>query len=439
MDKFVFGNNSLQNADKLTFTKTVTVKKNYDVIVCGGGVAGVAAAVSAAKRGCSTLLLEKSNILGGLGTLGLINLFVPMCNGYGKQIIFGLAEKWLRMSAELGWDTIPSEWAQGEPKHPTTSRYIQWYSPSIFAYQLTSEIKQSGADILFDCVATDPIMDGNECKGVIVETKGGTECYGCRMLIDTTGDCDVLRRGGIPTVSGENFFTFVTKMATLDGCRKAVEMGDIRHIYNDFYGGSINLFGDRQPADVPKWSGLSAEEVTDYIVRNHLLVLDKLKATDRKTRDIVTFPGMPQFRTTCHIKGDYSLKVSDAYRHFDDSVCAINDFEHRGHLFEVPLRCLTRRDTPNVLSAGRSADGTGYGWDLMRVIPPAILTGQAAGETAYLALKDGTSAADVNIKALQQNLEKANVMVHFPDEYIPEDRTVVIHGKHAAEIEGGHI
>ena len=76
-----------------TYNKTLVSKKKYDVIVCGGGVAGAAAAVSAAKRGVSVLLIEKSNMLGGLGTLGLINLFVPMCNGRGKQIIFGLAEK----------------------------------------------------------------------------------------------------------------------------------------------------------------------------------------------------------------------------------------------------------------------------------------------------------------------------------------------------------
>ena len=86
----------------IEYTRKIPVKKKYDVIVAGGGVAGVAAAVSAARCGCSTLLLEKSNILGGLGTLGLINLFVPMCNGRGKQIIFGLAERWLRKSAEIG-------------------------------------------------------------------------------------------------------------------------------------------------------------------------------------------------------------------------------------------------------------------------------------------------------------------------------------------------
>ena len=400
---------------EITFSNSIPVKNRFDVIVCGGGVAGVAAAVSSAQNGLSTLLLEKSNILGGLGTLGLINLFVPMCNGRGKQIIFGLAEKWLRMSAELGWDTIPDDWKNGEPKTPTEQRYIQRYSPAIFAYQLTNEIKKSGADILFDCMAVDPIMDGNICTGVITESKGGTEFYPCRILIDTTGDCDVLRRGGIPTVSGENFFTFSSKMVTLDGCKRALETNDIRYIYSGISGGTINLFGDNQPSDIPRWSGLNAEEVTDYIVRNHLLVLEKLKETNRKTREVVTTPGMPQFRTTAHIKGDYSLKVADAYRHFDDSVCAINDFEHRDHLFEVPLRTLTRRDFPNIITAGRSADGTGYGWDLLRAIPPAILTGQAAGETATLAIKDNTPVSDVNIRKLQSKLEKENVMVHFPD------------------------
>lgn len=430
---------SASSANEIVYSRKILRKRTYDVIVCGGGVAGVAAAVSAARNGCSTLLIEKSNMLGGLGTLGLINLFVPMCNGRGKQIIFGLAEKWLRKSAELGFDTIPTEWRDGEPREYTEKRYTQRYSPVIFAYQLTEEIVKGGVDILYDCLACDPVMDGNICSGVITESKGGTEYYGCRMLIDTTGDCDVLRRGGIPCISGENFFMFSAKMITLDSCRAAYEKGDISLAYRGICGGAVNLFGDGQPDDVPRWSGLSAEEVTDYIVRNHLIILEKLKATDRRTRDISTTPGMPQFRTTAHIKGDYSLSIDDAYRHFDDAICAINDFEHRDHLFEIPLRCLTRADYPNIITAGRSADGTGYGWDLIRVIPPAILTGQAAGEAAALALKTERDIARVDIHTLQSNLERENVMIHFPDSYVPEDKTVVIHGKNTAEIDGGHF
>ncbi|MBO5220558.1 MAG: FAD-dependent oxidoreductase, partial [Clostridia bacterium] len=72
-------------------------KAHYDVIVAGGGVAGAAAAVQLAREGKKTMLIEKSQKLGGLATLGLINLFVPMCNGRGKQIIFGMAEEMCRL------------------------------------------------------------------------------------------------------------------------------------------------------------------------------------------------------------------------------------------------------------------------------------------------------------------------------------------------------
>ena len=73
------------------------------------------------------------------------------------------------------------------------------------------------------------------------------------------------------------------------------------------------------------------------------------------------------------------------------------------------------------------------------MIPPAILTGQAAGEAACLAIRSGCAVARVDIAALQAKLEKENVMVHFPDSYVPEDRTVIIHGKNLTEISGGHL
>ena len=423
----------------ITITKSLNVKKEYDIIVCGGGVAGVAAAVTAADQGHSVLLIEKSNILGVLATLGLINFFVPMCNGRGKQIIFGLCEKWARLSARYGYDTIPDEWKNGEPKEPTDVRYCQRYSPYIFALCLTEEIQRCGADLLFDCIACDPVMEGNICKGVITESKGGTAYYGCKELIDVTGDCDVLRRGGVPVVAGENYYSYFAKLINLDTCQKAIDSQNIQKAFTMVCGGNINLFGDNQPEDMPRWSGLSAEEVTDYLVRNQLHMLNNIRKDDRKSREIAMLPMMPQFRTTAHLQGDYALSVQDAYRHFDDSICAINDFEHRDHLFEVPLRTITRRDYPNMLTAGRSASGTGYGWDLLRVIPPAIMTGQAAALAASHAIKEQTAAAAVDIRKLQNALEKENIMVHFPDDYLPDDRNVCIHGKNMAEIAGGHF
>ncbi|MBR2339926.1 MAG: FAD-dependent oxidoreductase [Clostridia bacterium] len=425
---------------KIVLNKELTAKREYDVIVVGGGVAGCAAAVSVAGKGKSVLLLEKTNLLGGLATIGLINMFVPMCNGRGQQIIFGLAEKWIRDSLKYSWQSMPSEWEKTGSPDGTNHRYYNHYSPNIFALQLTEEIVTSGVDLLFDCIGCEPVCEDGRCVGIITDSKAGLEFYGCKMIIDTSGDCDVLRRMGVPTVSGENYYTYVTKMLTLDSCKKAIEHNNIRFATYDYHGGSINLFGDNQPLDMPRWSGLSPEEVTDYLVRNQIEVLNKIRNDDRLSRDIVTLPTMPQFRTTCHIKGDYSLKVSDAYKHFDDSICAINDFEHRNHLFEVSLKTITRRDFPNVITAGRSASGEGYGWDLLRVIPPAILTGQAAGAVACQALDEGVGVADVNVSRLQNTLEGENVMIHFPDEYIPEDRTVIIHGKsHLPEDDIGHI
>lgn len=412
----------------ITLTRDLAPKAHYDVIVCGGGVAGCAAAVTAAKRGKNVLLIEKSNIFGGLATLGLINLFVPMCNGRGKQIIFGLAEKWLRDSAKYGYDTIPPEWKDGEPKEYTEARYMQRYSPYIFALQLTEEVKSCGAELLFDCIACEPVMEDKTCRGVVTYSKSGTEYYTCGMLIDVTGDCDVLRQGGVPCVAGKNFYTYIGKLITLESCAEAVESGNIRKAFKGVCGGTVNLYGDKQPEDIPQWSGLTVEEVSDYLVRNQLHMLENLKKTERNSREVAMIPLMPQFRTTCHLDGDYTLTVNDAYKHFDDSVCAINDFDHRDHLFEVPLRTLCRRDYPNMLTAGRSASGDGYGWDLLRVIPPAILTGQAAAEAACLAIDTGVGVAQVDIKVLQGLLEQDDIMVHFPDSYVPEDKTVIIHG-----------
>ncbi len=203
-------------------------------------------------------------------------------------------------------------------------------------------------------------------------------------------------------------------------------------------GGGINLFGDNQPADVPLWHGTDVYSVSDYLIRNQKVMFDKVKTYNGC--DIVQLPTIPQLRTSCHIQGNYTLTVGDAYRHHADSICAINDFEHRDHLFEVPYGCLCREGFDNVLTAGRCASGDGYGWDLLRVIPPAILTGQAAGEAAAMAIESG--GQDVNrvaVPELQKRLEKQNMMIHFPDEYVPEDKTVIIHGKNQDGHAEGHL
>lgn len=197
---------------------------------------------------------------------------------------------------------------------------------------MTEFVTNERVNILFDTVITAPIMENNICKGLVVENKTGCEYYGAKIVVDTTGDADVLLR---------------------------------------------------------------------------------------MTRTIVTLPGMPQFRKIRHIDGDYTLKVEDAYRHFDDSVAAICDFERRDYLYEVPYRTMVKTGFPNLITAGCTAAADGYAWDVLRVIPPAILTGQAAGVASAMAIDTQSDICKISTMELQRILEEQKIMIHFDDRLVP--------------------
>ena len=394
---------------------------DYEVIVAGGGVAGVAAAVSARRMGAKTLLIEKTIGLGGLATTGLIHFFVPMCNGRGVRIIKGMAEELLRLSVRYGFDTIPEPWKNGDPKKGETARYITRFSGPLFTLALTEFVLEEGVDLLFDTIITDVRMEGNICRGLVVENKSGCEYYGAGMVIDATGDGDVLVRAGVPTVTGKNFHTYQALGADLESCARAVEQRDISRLYEyRFSGGNADLYGGNHPADKPLRSGTTVKDVTEYVIENQLECLDKIRGDNRFERTILALPSMPQFRTTRHIVGEYTLQVEDAWRHFEDSVAAICDFDRRDYLYEVPYRTLYDGNYPNLMTAGRSASAEGYAWDVLRVIPPAILTGQAAGIACAMAQAEGCAVRSVDIRKLQEELARQDVMIHFDDALIPE-------------------
>ena len=131
---------------------TIDVGKSYDVIVAGAGVAGIAAAVQAKRHGKSVLLLEKMLTLGGLATAGLINLFVPMCNGRGTQIIKGMCDEFLKLSISMGYDSIPAVWktviipwtitrrVMSAATRPTSARccWRSWYTRKVWTFCWTA-------------------------------------------------------------------------------------------------------------------------------------------------------------------------------------------------------------------------------------------------------------------------------------------------------------
>lgn len=388
----------------------------YDVIVCGGGVAGVAAAVSARRAGSSVLLLEKTTLLGGLATIGIINFFVPMCNGKGKQVIKGMAEELLRLSVSHGFDSLPPEWKDGEPKTPTTRHYTTDFSAQIFALDLLDLIVREGVDIRFDALVAGAHVENGRITAIDIEDKSGRRTVEASVFIDTTGDSDLCCRAGAPVEAGLNYFSYFGRKVTLESCARAVAEKNIAKVYESCAGGIASLWGDNQPKDRRLYVGGDPDDVSEYLVENQLLLLDKIKGDERTSREIVTLPTMPQTRTTRHLVGDYTFSTDDKFVHHVDSVGAIPDFSAPNDLYEVPYRTMVNKGFPNLIAAGRCASAKGYGWDILRVIPPAILTGQAAGIAAAQSVKRNIDATAVDVPALQEALAEAGIIIHFNEE-----------------------
>jgi hypothetical protein len=223
----------------------------------------------------------------------------------------------------------------------------------------------------------------------------------------------MLHYAGVPTVTGGTYKnTYAAFCVTLESCKYAVETGDIANL-------TFDKFARGEHGKL--WDGTNGDDVSRYLVTNQLKLLNNIKGDDRRFRDITLLPIMPQFRTTRHIDGNYTLRSEDAYRHFEDSVCAICDFDRRDYLMEVPYRTLICSGYDNLITAGRSAAAEGYAWDVLRVIPPAIVTGQAAGLAACQAIDTGKGIDEIDVAVLQKKLESQNVMIHFDDALVPQN------------------
>ncbi len=369
--------------------KTIN-KGHYNVIVVGGGIAGVAAAVSAAREGMSVLLIEKQINLGGLATGGLISWYEPLCNGEGEQIVFGIAEELIKLSVKYCYDSLPEKWGGSERSGHRRDRYASMYSPTVFSLALDEYVMQNGAELLFDTLATYPVMERNICKGVIVENISGREEYSADVVIDATGTAAVMHRAGVPCVDGQNFASYTVHKID-DGIIDEYKDNGYTWKLRRWDGAGSDMDGNGQPEGEKLISGTDAKEASDYIVRGKARMLEKIKAWDRYSFDLMSIPTMPQFRTIRHIVGDSDFNA-DTEISFPDSIGRLTDFRARKipNTYDFPLSALYNSDFPNLLAAGRIiSTSTRDGWEVARVIPSCAKTGEEAGKAAARYVKTG--------------------------------------------------
>ena len=374
--------------------RTIT-RNEYDVIVVGGGIAGVAAAVSAAREGGKVLLLEKQVNLGGLATVGLISWYEPLCDGRGNQVVFGIAEELIKLAVQDCFDSLPAQFGGTDKSscRPGRERYSTRYSPTVFALALDEYVTGAGVDILFDTYATYPVMEGNICRGVITENVDGRSFYPAKVVVDATGDASIMHRAGVPCREGKNYMSYIVHDVTFDKVQATLDENRTWAIRNWVNSGS-DMFGKGHPEELPLVAGTTAKEVTDFMLAGKSRMLAKVRARDRYSYDIMTLPTMPQFRTIRHIVGDCDFKAVNG-NSVPDSIGHVGDFrmaeKYVNNVYDMPLSSLYNSNFPNLLAAGRIISSPEHDdWEVARVIPTCALTGEAAGKAALRYIRKGS-------------------------------------------------
>jgi hypothetical protein len=398
-------------AKYITETLTTEVCGEYDVIVAGGGVAGVAAALAAVRHGAKTLLLEKQVVLGGLATAGHIAIYLPLCDGMGNKVIGGIAEELLWESIRYGGGNLPQEW-KGRPARvvDTQKRYRTDFNVPAFVLALDRVVREAGVDLLFDTVFCAPVMEEGCCKALIVENKSGRQAYLCRVVVDATGDADVLVRAGALCAEQDNMLTYWSYCLTVDSLQHAVSRQNVKDLLKLFFIG--DHIGGGIPEGSPKYYGTEVRQITEFILKCRGLALEELIKWGMEKLVFTSFPSMAQFRTTRRLEGEYVLRKEEINKRFEDSVGCVGDWRQAGPVYEIPYRALYSKKTPNILAAGRNIAAAGDTWEVTRVIPAAASTGQAAGTAAALISEYNWVAGEVDIPRLQQILAEDGVLVH---------------------------
>lgn len=404
----------------------------YDVIVAGGGSAGVAAAIAAAREGARTLIVEKAACLGGAATLRNV---LTYCGLYTleeapRPAVAGIAEEVLSELRRMG-----------AVRGPCRFRGVfVLFDPEAVKTVLDRLCAKAGVDVLFHSLITGADRDETRILNISLSNRGGTRRYPARAFVDATGDCDLAalapashrygnhgsvnmgtlatRFGGIPrsvSISG-NCLADAVRLAKARGVRPlSKEQGlFVRLPVSDDMIGYLASedYDAREPRSLSHAEAHGREQAWNY-----LQILRTLPGCEHA----YLVASGPEFgtRESRHLNAIYQLRWQDVQcdTRFEDTVALgtwASEFHSRETLestftlppkptYDIPLGCLMSSDTRNLFAGGRTADGDQRVGASLRVMGTAFATGQAAGvAAAHFADFGNTDAARVRAALTSQ-------------------------------------
>ena len=432
--------------------KSVRIIDECDVVVVGGGPGGIGAAVSAARNGADTVLIERYGYLGGMGTGGLVTIIPCLSDFEGNMQIGGINQEWIDRLDKREACTYPPPELWGCADKNVTE---YWNNRSFFTVRqgkliysalidaeiskciLNEMVAEAGVRTYLHSWGTMPVMNDNKATGVVFESKSGRTAVMAKVVIDSTGDGDLL------PFSGAGFDTDIDpriRIANLSLCFwvagvSFTRLDDFRHDHPARWAALMQELAQigglpgfmksnlKNQEDVvwfhPRYSCSSQTDVkeltrVEFLGRQKMLLTHdffKKNIPGFETSYIVLSGPQLGTRGARRVHGDYMVTEKDllSTEPFEDTVAVFPDLD-RGEDSEkhpltfIPYRSLLPKGVEGMLVACRAFSSDQIVNNFFNLIPHCIAFGEAAGTASALAVKQGVTPRNVNFASLRDRL-----------------------------------
>ncbi len=419
--------------EQISYTKSLPFYGKYDVVIVGGGPAGVCAAIAAGRAGLKVLLTEATGMLGGMATIGLVQPFMTVYDKDGDELTVGgiyreIVERLAECSA-----VIPPEETESPSVHTSFIRRYHRHVTPFHSYMLQivldKMVQEANVEVLLYTRFADCICENEHIKHLVLSALEGLVSVSGEIIIDCTGNADVAAASGVSTYKGEEQ-SGVPQPGTL-----MFEVGNAEYTTNERPTRPVKAY--RTPRKgvysvnhyhVYNVDATNSKSMSDAHREARLQVLDAYKVLREETPgfencELYQVAPVLGVRESRHIDGIYKITVEDvangtkhpdriAVYGFGMDVHSRNENEHGNFKIEVakryyiPYRSMLPKGINNLLVAGKTIACESQAAGGLRCMPCAMAMGQAAGTAAFVALNTKKAASEIDVSMLQDILKQ---------------------------------